>query len=122
MNSDRTFGPFKDGTGQELTVRLHHRGIWKIDKIPGKAIMVIILRNPKTNERADYAPKHDEVCEGILDAMLQAELDNDLFLFHNGVAGKQRPTEIFRKIGRVQKKLNEWEQKAIRNGLTKEVA
>jgi hypothetical protein len=123
---EKIWGPFIDGLGMELTVKVHYRGLWEIETrelgkpIYGKATMVIQIRNPKTNEVVDYSPKHSEICDAILDAMLQAEVDNDTFIFKEGAYGpnSSRPTEVFKKINQAKTKLLEWTEKAAKAGLT----
>ena len=120
MNREKTWGPFYDGKGMELTVKLHYRGLWRIETINrgnpvfGKATMVIQIRDPKRNIAVDYAPEHDEICDAILEAMLTAELDNDTYTFEKG---ERRPTQIYSKINQIKLKLGEWEWKARQAGL-----
>jgi len=87
----------------------------KIDGTYGKATMVIALRDPRTGRELDYCPSHDDVCEGLLGAMLQAELENDLYTFRD--ARGRRPTQIFRKIRMLRRKLEEWRAEALSRGL-----
>ena len=122
---EKIWGPFVDGLGMELTVKIHYRGLWRIETrvkkrpVSGKATMVIQIRNPKTNQVVDYSPEHSEICEGILEAMLQAELDNDSFVFKKGVYGvsTKRPTQVFDKISQAETKLREWRDKSVQSGL-----
>jgi hypothetical protein len=130
FKAEKVWGPFTDGKGMELTVKIHYRGLWRIETkllgkpIFGKATMVIQIRNPKTGEVVDYSPEHSEICDVIMEAMLQTELDNDTFMFDEGVYGKnsKRPTKIFEKIRQIEAKLLEWRKKAEEAGLSPHLA
>lgn len=120
---EKKLGTFRDGQGMELSPGFHHEGEWKIETkktgktVRGKAIMTIEIRDSKTNQVLDCSPSHDAICNGILEAILRVEFDNDTFTFENGVMGPHRRTQIFNKIRQVQAKLNEWKQHAISAGL-----
>ncbi|MGC8578322.1 MAG: hypothetical protein ACP5M7_10075 [Thermoproteota archaeon] len=105
----------KDGRGKEITIKINYRGKWRIDQTWGKAIMVIMIKDPKTGETVDYCPSYEDICKGILGGILQAELENDLYVFKQGDSGeeKRRPAQIFKKIEDIRKRLTEWWIKAL---------
>lgn len=113
---EKTVWKGKDGFGMEFALKVRYRK-WRIDQVRGKALMIMEISNPRTEEVVDYCPTHKDICEGIVDTMLQLELENDLYTFEKGVLGKRRSTQIFKKIRLVEEKLSQWREKALQQGL-----
>lgn len=117
MNEEEVFWENRDGFGVELKLKIKRR-LWRIDKIHGKAVVLIELRNPETKEVVDYCLSYVDLYK-IIDAMFQVELENDLYIFRESIYGKEvrRPTQIFKEIQNIEEKLREWREKAKAHGL-----
>ena len=97
----------------KLDVAISQTGEWKLDRVLGKSILTLTISHKNNGNSLKYSPTHDEV-DMIMDKMLQAELENDCFVFPEPCKnGKQRVTQIYSKIERCRRVLDKWEKIAI---------
>lgn len=100
---------FRDGL---VGIEMVDHGQWKIDDVPGKTLCRMVVRIPQKGIAIDFVPSH-EFCERFIDGMLEAEHNNDTFIFENPKVDDTRPMQFESKLKRLAKVLKKWQDRKL---------
>lgn len=88
-----------------------HNRKWHIDEILGKDLCRIEVKIPQRGMSFNFIPP-DDFYEGFIDKLLEAEFNNDTFIFENPKVDPNRPAQLEIKIERIEKILEKWRVRA----------
>ena len=101
----------------KFQIELVPTGTWKYDGDKGKWMVVIKIVEKTTGKALSFVPRHDDVCQGILAFILEAEMRNDLFQFKDPKFNGTRPRQFAKKLAQIRETVSQSKRQAIERGI-----